>query len=91
MVVGILVALLLFLDWVQRGRRRVVARQIVLTNALDAEMGAFRPWRVTFAVPCARADQVPRLIAITERVFMPEIRSAHSLQIRLHPVPASRV
>lgn len=76
---AVLVAILLVVEQRQRAREDVVARQIILTDAIHAELGAvvapvvekraFQPWRVVFALPEERTREMARLIAITERVF----------------------
>ena len=77
-VVGV-VALMIALEARERAHARVAARQIMLTDAVHAELGAvvspvvekraFQPWRIVFAVSDGRAREVGRLVAITERVF----------------------
>ena len=74
-----LVALLLAIEQRQRAHADVIARQIMLTDAIHAELGAvvspvvekraFRPWRVIFALPDERVREMTRLIAITDRVL----------------------
>lgn len=76
-----IVALLMLAEGVQRARSRVAARQIMLTDAIHAELGAvvapvvrkraFRPWRVTFSG--AGAAEVGRLLSITDRVLGREL------------------
>jgi hypothetical protein len=76
--VAALVALMVALEARQRARDAVAARQIALTDAIHAELGAvvspvvekraFGPWRVVYAVPEGRPREVGRLMAITERV-----------------------
>lgn len=88
---GAIVALLLAVEARQRARDDVVARQIMLTDAIHAELGAvaspvvvkpaFRPWRVTFAVGEGRARDLGRLIAITERVLGAELPTSEALHI----------
>ena len=95
-----LVALLLAVDARQRARAEVTARQIMLTDAIHAELGpvvspvvdkrAFRPWRVTFAVGEGRARDLGRLIAITERVLGAELPTSevfHIVFTRPAPLP----
>ena len=77
--VAALVGLMVALEARQRARDAVAARQIMLTDAVHAELGpvvspvvekrAFRPWRVVFAVREPRAREVGRMVAITERVL----------------------
>jgi hypothetical protein len=99
--VGAVVAMLLGVEAWQRARDGVVARQIMLTDAVHAELGAvvspvvdkraFRPWRVTFAVGEGRARELGRLIAITERVLGAELATSEALHIVFtRPVPLER-
>ena len=74
-----LVAVLLAVEARQRAHADVVARQIMLTDAVHAELGAFvspvvekrafRPWRVIFTLPESRVRDMARLMAITDRVM----------------------
>jgi hypothetical protein len=73
------VALMVAVDRWDRRRDRAVARQIRLTDAIHAELGAavapvveapmFHPWRVIFPLRPENTWQVERLIAITNRVL----------------------
>jgi|ERR1051326_3005743 hypothetical protein len=75
----------------QRRRARVIARQIRLTDAVHAEMGAvvaplvekpaFRPWRVVFPIYDERAPELGRLITIAERVVGAELPARRDLEI----------
>jgi len=98
---GVVVALLLAAEAWQRGRARVAARQIRLTDAVHAELGAvvapvvekraFGPWRVIFAMPAARAGDVGRLMSITDRVLAAEPGASNDVQIVFtRPTPALR-
>ena len=74
-----------------RRRARVIARQIMLTDAVHAELGAvvapvvekhaFHPWRVIYPVRDRRAPEIGRLLAITDRVFRPELRPAEDVEV----------
>jgi hypothetical protein len=96
--VAMLVVLLVALERRQRAHADVAARQIMLTDAVHAELGpivspvvekrAFRPWRVVFAVPENRVREVGRLVAITERVLGGQLDDVHIVFTR--PVPAPR-
>jgi hypothetical protein len=99
--VAFVVLALLAVERRQRARADVVARQIMLTDAIHAELGAvvapvvekpaFRPWRVVFAVPDGRAREMERLIAITDRVVGARLPSTETLHIVFtRPVPGSR-
>jgi hypothetical protein len=80
-----------FVEARQRARARVIARQVQLTDAIHAELGAvvapvvdkhaFRPWRVTFPLAQSRAGEVSRLIAITDRVLADERLSPEDVHI----------
>ena len=88
---GVIVAPLWCVEVWQRRRARVVARQIRLTDAIHAELGAlvapvvekpaFRPWRVIFPISDGRMAEVGRLIDITNRVIGAELRSPSDLHI----------
>jgi hypothetical protein len=82
--VAALVALMIALEARQRARDAVAARQIMLTDAIHAELGAvvspvvekraFQPWRVVFPVRDPRGRDVGRLLAITDRVLGSQLR-----------------
>lgn len=67
------------MGWVRDSRERVIARQIQLTDAIHAELGAaaaplvskrtFGPWRVTYTLPLGRNATVDRIVSITYRVL----------------------
>jgi hypothetical protein len=89
---AILVAVMVAVEARQRARADVAARQIMLTDAVHAELGAivspvvekhaFRPWRVVFALPEGRVrDDMARLMAITDRVLGARLTSSDELQI----------
>ena len=92
----ILVAGLLAIETRQRAHNEVIARQIMLTDAVHAELGAivapvvekraFRPWRVVFAVHDDGVREVGRLDAITERVLK-GLDGVHIVFTRPAPVP----
>jgi hypothetical protein len=66
-------------DWLRTRRQAVIARQIALTDALDAQFGAllapmvtkplFGPWEVRIAVPLLGSAVLTRIIAVTDDVF----------------------
>jgi hypothetical protein len=70
----VVIGLLVLAAWRDRRRRAVVARQIRLTEAIEAEVGAIvapvvskplgRPWRVAIRVPVGRPATVSRIVAI---------------------------
>jgi hypothetical protein len=86
-----LVAMLMVVDARQRARGRVIAHQIMLTDAIHAELGAlvapvvekhvFRPWRVIYPMPDGRTTDVARLITIADRVLHAELRAPNDLHI----------
>lgn len=65
--------------WLRRRRSESARRQIVLTDALDAELGPivapvvtrpfWGPWRVEIAAPLARPITVGRILAVTRRAL----------------------
>ena len=75
----------------RRVRARVLARQIRLTDAVHAELGAvvapivekpaFRSWRVIFPMRAVRGADVNRLVSITDRVLADELRTSDNVQI----------
>jgi len=75
----------------RRARARVLARQIRLTDAVHAELGAvvapivekpaFRPWRVIFPMRAVRGADVTRLVSIADRVLADELRTSDNVQI----------
>ena len=87
----VIVGPLLLVEEFQQRRARVIARQIRLTDAIHAELGAlvapvvekhaFRPWRVIFALADGRTAEVGRLIAITYRVIGAELGAPDRLHI----------
>ena len=89
--VVVLVAILLAVEQRQRAREDVVARQIILTDAIHAELGAvvapvvekraFQPWRVVFPLPEERVREMARLIAITDRVFNSRMATSDDVDI----------
>ena len=95
-VVLLVPVLLLFgalrlVDARNRAHARVIAKQVMLTDAIHAELGAvvapvvdkqaFRPWRVTFPLAPGRAADVGRLVAITDRVLGRERVAPDDVQI----------
>jgi hypothetical protein len=88
---AVLVGVLLVVEQRQRAREDVVARQIILTDAIHAELGAvvapvvekraFQPWRVVIALPEERVREMAKLIAITERVFSNRMATSDDVDI----------
>jgi len=82
LMVGItlsLTGLLVLASAIEHARGRRLQRQVRLTEAIHAELGAVAapvvakrllgPWTVSFAAPLDRPSVVARLLAITERMF----------------------
>ena len=75
----------------RNARGRVIARQIRLTDAVHAELGAvvapnvekpaFRPWRVVFPMRAVRGADVSRLLSIADRVLADELHASDNVQI----------
>jgi len=65
--------------WLRRRRSESARRQILLTDALDAELGPivapvvtrpfWGPWRIEIAAPLARPITVGRILAVTRRAL----------------------
>jgi hypothetical protein len=65
--------------WLRRRRGESARRQIVVTDALDAELGPivapvvmrplWGPWRIEIAAPLARSITVGRILAVTRRAL----------------------
>ena len=89
--VVVVVALLMIAEARQRARLRVIERQIMLTDAVHAELGAvvapfvekraFRPWRVIFPMSPSARPEVGRLVGIANRVMGAELRAPAGLHI----------
>src|SRR5262249_44262270 len=73
------VVLLELAAWRERRIDAAIARQIALTDAIGAELGAVvapvvakplgRPWQVRMAVPFSRPALLTRVLTITQRVL----------------------
>lgn len=80
-------------EWAQRARREIVARQVAVTDAIHRELGAVvapvvtkragGPWRVRIAVPFERPAIVGQVLAIAHRALVGPERPARRLQIVL--------
>jgi len=75
---AILAALIALVEWRDARRRGEILRQIALTDALHARLGALvapvvrrrgRAWRVTVAVPLERPTVVATVLATVEDVL----------------------
>ncbi len=70
---------MLLADWVRKRREMVTARQIALTDALDAHLGAvvapvvvkslLGPWEVRIAMPFLRSAVLARMLSVIDDVF----------------------
>jgi hypothetical protein len=70
---------MLLVDWSRNRREAAIGRQIALTDALDAQLGAtvssvvrkplFGPWEIQIAVPVSRVAAVGRVLAIVGEVL----------------------
>ncbi|MCX5735218.1 MAG: hypothetical protein NTW68_12950 [candidate division NC10 bacterium] len=70
---------ILLLDWFRSRRQEAIQRQIALTDAIDAQVGAivspvvtkplWGPWRVRIAMPLTPPLPVGRILAIAHEVF----------------------
>lgn len=87
--------LLALVTWREHTRELVVARQVMLTDAIHRELGAvvapvvekrmFGRWQVRFAVPVERPTVVGRIVAIADDVLGGERMAAGGLRIILTP------
>jgi hypothetical protein len=87
--------LLSLASWRDRRRARVVARQVMLTDAIHRELGAvvapvveqgaFGRWQVRLSVPVERPALVGRVVAIAGDVLGAERSAAGGLRIVLTP------
>ena len=76
---GLLIAGLKISNWRQRTRLAEIARQIAVTDAVHAELGAVvspvvrrklgRGWRLTIPVPLDRSDTVMRVLSAAYGAF----------------------
>jgi hypothetical protein len=93
---GLLVAALKLSSWRQRTRLAEIARQIAVTDAVHAELGAVvspvvrrklgRGWRLTIPVPLDRPDTVIQVVSAAYGVFSaPERTSPGHFEIVLTP------
>jgi len=86
----ITVPMLLAEAWRHR-RDLIVARQIRLTDAIHAELGArfapvvekpvFRPWRVVYPISDSQVRELGRVIDITNRVVGSEVAAPRDMHI----------
>ena len=70
---------ILLLGWLRSRRQEAIQRQIALTDAIDARLGAivspvvtkplWGPWQIRIAMPLARPVPVGRILAIAHGVF----------------------
>jgi hypothetical protein len=82
---------MLVVDWSRRRRRQEVARQIALTDALDAVLGPrvapvvmkppFGPWEIQLTLPIDQSATVARILSVVDDVFADTERVAPSYRI----------
>lgn len=70
---------MLLMDWLRNRREETIRRQIALTDAIDAELGAivapvvrkplWGPWQIRIAVPFTRPAAVGRILAVAHEVL----------------------
>ena len=70
---------MVLVDWARKRREMVVARQIALTDALDARFGAivapvvarplFGSWEVRIAMPFLRSTVLAQMLSVIDDVF----------------------
>lgn len=96
------VALLELARWRERRIESAVTRQIALTDAIAAELGAVvapvvsrpvrGPWRVRMALPVSQAGTTSRILAITHRVLARACASGYELVLtpQVPPAPGRR-
>jgi hypothetical protein len=88
-----LAALLLIIEWRQRRRTDEIRRQIAVTDALHARLGAVvapivrrrpRAWQVVVAVPVDRPAVVAAVLEVVDRTFG---RGAYEMVLRRQASP----
>jgi hypothetical protein len=92
LVVGSLLALA---EWAQRRRRRVIFRQVALTDAVHRELGPivapvvekrpWGPWRAVMTLSPSRFDRAPRLAAIALEVLGAQGPSGPRMEVVFRP------
>jgi hypothetical protein len=93
----VVVALLGLAGWRDRRREAVVARQIRLTDAIGAELGAVvapvvskglgGPWRIDIRVPVGRPATVSRIVAIAHDTLTRTGAARYELILTPEPAP----
>src|SRR5258706_980458 len=88
-----LTTLLLLAEWRQRARQRRLVRQVVVTEAIDAELGAIvapfikrrfpRGWRLEVAVPFDEPALVGQVVALAHAAMQRMDPHASPLEIVL--------
>jgi len=86
-------ALLVLAEWRQRARQRRLVRQVMVTEAIDAELGAIvapfvrrrfaRGWRLEVAVPFDEPALVGRVVALAHAAMQRTDPHASPLEIVL--------
>lgn len=87
-------------DWSRKRREQAIERQIMLTDALDGQLGAIvapvvkkpllGPWEIRIAVPCLRSVVVAGILSVVDDVFSDVAGiGASAYRVVLHAKPAS--
>ena len=94
-ITALLIVLLRAMDRVHRARAEVVARQITLTDAIHARLGAivaptllkrpWGPWQVRIPVPFERPDVVGAVLSIADRTMRSMDHRTYLFRIVLTP------
>ena len=92
------VVLLELAAWRERRIDAAIARQIALTDAIGAELGAVvapvvakpigRPWQIRISVPFSRPALITRILAITQRVLDRVCASGYEVVLTPQTEPA---
>ena len=83
---------MLLVHWSRKRRQDEIARQIALTDAIDAEIGPIvapvvkksllGPWDIRIAVPVGHSATVARILSVVDTVFM-DLEGAGSRPYRI--------
>lgn len=95
----VILGLLALAGWRDRRREAMIARQIRLTDAIAAQLGAIvapvvtkplgRPWRVDIQVPVGRPVTVSRIVGIAHDTLTRTGAGRYELVLTPDPVPVS--
>jgi hypothetical protein len=90
-----LAGLLALAEWLERRRRRLILRQVALTDAIHREFGAivapvvekrpWGPWRAVMALPPSRFAVAARLAAIALEVLGADDVTRQRVEVVLRP------